>query len=635
MSGVFAYASRSSRELPLAVAQRMGATLRHQPHLRVDVAAAGPMVALGRIGLGLINPTPRPARSGDGQVQLCLSGEFYHQSAARAKLGVTGDADLALATYLRDGPEGLTAIDGAFAMIVWDARADELLVVNDRYGLYPHYYAHTSGGFVLGPEIKSVVSAPGVPRRLDRTALAQYVRFQQLLGQRTWLEAVSLLPPASLARYRVTDDQLTITRYWDWDRIALQPSVSPDEAADECGRLLQRAVDAMSGPPLRRGVYLSGGLDSRTILGLLKDRGPVTTVTYGAPECRDVVYAAELARRAGSQHRWYPLTDGRWVLDHAKLHLALTEGMHSWMHAHGLSTLADARTMIDVNLSGWDGGTILGGYLDDYEPDRAYRHAPSEPDLVQRLYDAFCRSLTWPGLREAEAHTLFSGRDGSEMPRLAFESFRDELGRTRHYSADRRADYFYVQQHVLRSTVNQIVFSRAAFEVRCPFFDYDFLSFVYSLPEPIRATPALHRAVITRRLPHLARVPHERNDRLPHESRLLRYSHALLQRGKNRIHRHLLPVFPPRPRLYADYEQYLRTDLRAWAEDILFAPRTADRGLFDQTAVRALWARHQRGDELWTIGKIAPLITIELVVRALLDEPVATQTAGPVGVTRV
>jgi asparagine synthase (glutamine-hydrolysing) len=345
---------------------------------------------------------------------------------------------------------------------------------------------------------------------------------------------------------------------------------------------------------------------------------PPVTLTFGDPRSRDVVYAAALAQRAGSRHRWFPMRDGRWVLDYADLHLALTEGMHSWMHGHGMSTLDEARRLVDVNLSGWDGGTIMGGSIDFYR-DALYRQAPSELDLAQRLFDAFCQRFTWPGLTEAEAASL-SGGGACDWSRLAFDSVREELAATRRYRFERRADYFYIEQVLRRSLINQVVFTRSAIEVRCPYFDYPFVDFMYSLPDGIRTTPALRRAVLTRRLPRLATVPHEKDDRLPHTNPLRYHAHALVQRGKSWIHRHGLPVFPPRPRLYADYEEYLRTDLRDWAEAILFDPQTRERGLFDPTAVRALWERHLGGTELWTIGKIAPLITIELVLRALLDD---------------
>jgi asparagine synthase (glutamine-hydrolysing) len=221
------------------------------------------------------------------------------------------------------------------------------VLVNDRFGLYPLYFSRIGDAFAFAPEIKGVLCAPNVARRLNQTAIAEYTRFQQLLGDKTWFEDVTLLPPASLLRYRPHDGQLTLERYWDWDAIGHQPAIDFDEAVDECIRLFQRAVDEMARPPRRVGVYLSGGLDGRTILGFLDQQAPpVTTITYGAPGCRDVVYAAELARRAGSRHHWFPLHDGRWILEQAPLHLALTR-MHSWMHAHGMSTLPGP-TLIDV-----------------------------------------------------------------------------------------------------------------------------------------------------------------------------------------------------------------------------------------------------------------------------------------------
>jgi asparagine synthase (glutamine-hydrolysing) len=413
-----------------------------------------------------------------------------------------------------------------------------------------------------------------------------------------------------------------LERYWDWDQIGSLPSITPDEAVNETTRRFQRAIDAMSAPPHRIGVYLSGGLDGRTILGFIDRPAPVTTITFGRPGCRDVVYGAELARRAGSRHHWFPLCDGRWVLEHTDLHLALTEGQHSWMHAHGISTLDAARKVIDVNLSGWDGGTIFGGYVDSYDRDAYVRALRDEQDLTTRVFDDFCQSYTWPGATNEEEEALFAGEGRCHLRGRAFDSLREEFARTIHYAPDRRIDYFYIANHVRRSTQNQIVFARSAIEVRCPFFDYGIIDFVYALPRRIHATPQFYRALLTARAPHLTLVPYEKDDRLPHSNRLVRHSHALVQKVKSRINRHIAPIFPQRPRLYADYEEYVRADLRLWAEGILFDQRTLDRGLFEPSAVRSLWERHLSGRELWTIGKVAPLVSLELVLRSLYDETV-------------
>jgi len=78
-------------------------------------------------------------------------------------------------------------------------------------------------------------------------------------------------------------------------------------------------------------------------------------------------------------------------------------------------------------------------------------------------------------------------------------------------------------------------------------------------------------------------------------------------------------LYSQRATLYADYEEYLRRDLRAWAENILFDPRTEQRGIFNMAFVRSLIARHMSGREQWTIGKIAPLITFEMMMRKYFD----------------
>ncbi|MHB1131363.1 MAG: asparagine synthase-related protein [Chloroflexota bacterium] len=623
MSGVFGLAAHEISEPALSVAERMGASLCHQPYQRLAIGRLADRVALGHVGLGILNQTAQPVVSVDNQVGLCLCGEFYHQTALRRLLVGEGalapdadDADLALQVFLRDGAEGLTRLEGAFTIAVWDKRRAELCLVNDRFGLYPHFFAHAGGCLAFAPEMKGVLCAPGVSRRLNLTAVAEYVRFQQLLGDKTWCEDILLLPPASLLRYQARADQLHLTRYWDWHEIGSQAAITFEEATEEVIRLFQRAIDLMSAPPQRVGVYLSGGLDSRTILGFGRDRVPVTTITYGAPGCRDVIYADEVARRAGSAHHWFSLVDGKWVLEHAPLHLALTDGMHSWIHAHGISTLSAARQLIDINLTGWRPSNLMHGS----PVDRPYLRQSNEVALTQHLYDAFCHRLAWPGLTEAEAAALLGGRGDARLRNLAFDSLRAEVLKTKHYPTDRRAHYFIVQQHDRRSTQNLVVCARSAFEVRCPYFDYSLADFYWSLPASLRDPPYLRRAIITKRMPHLATVPYDVDDRLPHQNPLVYHSHATFQRGKSWISRHLWPIFPSRPRLYADYENYLRTDLRAWAEGLLFDGRAQDRGLFDPHALRALWERHLGGKELWTIGKIAPLMTIEMVLRALLEE---------------
>jgi len=332
-----------------------------------------------------------------------------------------------------------------------------------------------------------------------------------------------------------------------------------------------------------------------------------------------------------SRHHVHPLMDGRWVLDHMPAHLALTEGFHSFVHMHGVSMLEEARARIDVNLTGWDGGTILRARVVEYDRDEPFRHYASEQDLERRLFDASCRDLTWPGLTDTEADRL-TASTLPDLPRLAFDSHTDHVRRTACFDPDRRADYFIAQHHLRRLTSNMVVMARAAVDVRCPYFDYGLVDLSYGLPDAVRATPVYFRALLARLAPRLTWIPYEADLRLPHPNASVRWVHALPMRVAHRLRRWGLPAGLDRPRLYADYEEYLRADLREWAAGLLFDRRTAERGLFDQRAARALWERHLSGRELWTIGKIAPLIAIEQACRYLVDDDEAREAAlGPVG----
>lgn len=131
---------------------------------------------------------------------------------------------------------------------------------------------------------------------------------------------------------------------------------------------------------------------------------------------------------------------------------------------------------------------------------------------------------------------------------------------------------------------------------------------------------SLHRAILQRETPNLALVPYEDDEMLPTSREGLRRVQGVGVRLKRRINKHVFPLFRQRSKLYADYENYLRQELRPWAEAILFDRRTEERGLFSPEYLRTLMARHVSGKEPWTLGKIAPLITLEMVFRRYFDE---------------
>lgn len=617
MSGIFGIADPKRQINLTRLIQEMAQAMAHRAWFATDhTVDHDHPVAVGRIGIGLFNRTPQPVWNADQTIALVMAGEFYHQgSRNKARLKPGADEEMALALYERKGEDFASELEGVFVIAVWDKARQQLIIANDRFGLYPLFYTLQGDSFIFAPEVKGILSYGGFRRKLDLVALAQYMRFQHLLGERTFFEDISLLPPASILYYNLMTRVCKVKPYWTFANIAHRPQVTFAEAVEEVGQLFRSAVNKLSGDQYRHGVYLSGGLDSRTIIGMIARR-PVASITYGAANCRDVYYARQIAKTVGSEHCWVDLPDGRWVKDQVDFHLELTEGFHSWIHAHGMSSLAQARQLMDINLTGWDGGTVMG-HDDSIEAPQT--KAKDKDALATRLFYLFNQEYTWPSITEAEENLLYSAPMRSKMQGLAFDSFMSELAGYLDYRPDVRGEYFYLRNHCGRLTHNFITFTRSHVEVRFPFFDYKLFDFLYSLPAHVRGHRTLYRAVIQRETPKLAYIPYAHDEFLPTTRPTHRKIHALGVKLQRRVNRHLRAVFPERPTLYADYENYLRYELRDWAESLLFAKQTEERGIFRPEALRSLMDRHLARHEVHTIGKIAPIMTFEMMMRRFFD----------------
>ncbi len=571
----------------------------------------------------LTSPAPRASGAFVGSTIVLADGPVWSAE------GTLLDRSALEQRYDRSGLAGFFDLQGEFVIAVWDPVKAECALVNDRFGLLPTYWTTTTAGLFFGPTIKPLLSAPALRPVIDRTAVSQYIRFQQLLGRRTWFEGVSILRPGSVLIWNARTGDVREDRYRSWSALHEAPAaIRLDDAVDGIVERFVRSVKRAATCP-RPGVFLSGGLDSRSILGALDGIPDVATLSYGIEGCRDVVYGREIARLAGRPHMHVPFPDGNWLIDAIPDHLALTEGQHSWIHAHGLSAVAPARAVMETVLNGWAGGTLFATGRTDgrFDRDRPYRSAVSEVHLSETMFDGFAQRFAWPGLTEAEARSLVRQTPLADANDRARASFDEELALTRNYPPAYRVDFFYLEQHDVRSIGQSLAFLRSGLDVRCPFADPELFAFLYALPPAVKWHPMLRRLVITRLAPKLARVPRDRDDRPPHASRAVQAWYTVRQRSR-RLARRIAPArFPDLPTLYADYERYLRSDLKPWAESLVFDRRTLDRGLFREDALRTLWTRHVGGQELHTIGKIAPLMTIEMVMRYLVDGQTAEEAS--------
>ena len=615
MSGLFGVVDPTHKTDVRALADQMAIEMSHRDWYHANqYINDNHTLAVGRIGIGIFNSNPQPVFDDERKIFVFMTGEIYNSEDLTADSRSISDEDLVLRLYRQKGKDFISDIKGIFLIAIVDLTTNQLLIINDRFGLYPLFYSYRAGRFVFAPEMKGILCDELFPVKIDYTALAQYVRFQQLLGSRTFFEDIVLLSPATILTYDFASGSCFTNNYWSYNDIQLNSHISINEAVEESARLISKSVKIRSNGDYRPGVYLSGGLDSRTILGLI-DYRPVASVTYGRHDCRDVIYANQIAKKTGSNHFWIDFQNGNWITENFNFHLDLTEGYHSWIHAHGISTLGIAKGAMDVNLTGFGGGTVMGKHF--IEP-KLYA-AVDDFALTTYLFYKFNQKYTWPSINEAEENMLYSTPVGNKLRGIAYESFCEELKPFLSYRPDIKSELFYLSNHERRLIINYITFTRSHLEVRIPFYDYDLIDFMYSLPADYRMDQRMFRPVMQKIIPELSYIPYERDELLPTTNTLIRSGHAALVKFKRRFNRHIYKIFPEYFTLYADYENYLRQELRNWAEDILFDNITASRELFNPIYLKSLMNRHLSGMEEATIGKIAPLITYEMMLRRFYD----------------
>lgn len=617
MSGIFGIIDALNRNDLNPLVDKLAGLLRHQDwHITQSHVSAEQHWALGRHTIGILNKAAQPVWNASHTVALVMAGELYDRKQSGEAVDNLPDEAYLLEAYERLGDDFASHFNGAFSIAIFDTRRSRLLLTNDRFGLYPTYIALTQNRFLFAPEVKGVLADTTVSRALRDDALAEYMRFQRLLGSKTFFKGVSALPPASVLTYVQGEGNYQLHAYWDMSQVPLLPENIPfEEAVEEGARLYRKAVTKMAMDCERTGVFLSGGLDGRGILGMLAcDRDDIHTFTFGQPGCRDEFYARKIARAAGSIHHYYPYENGLWISELAGMHLELTEGFHPWLHMHGINMLPLVRQHVDVNLSGL--GDLLWSQPNFVPPQLA--HATDDIAFNALFYELYNQKYTWPGITYAEERYLFREDMYARLDGLAFDSFINELEPYRSLPYPQRAAAFNLTNHFTRFLLYAAIFGRAYVEYRFPYFDLDLMQFCYGLPYGLDYDRKLQEAIIARQMPRLARVPYDANE-LPVTNGSSRTLAALLQKAKNGINKYVAPVFKPHFTLYADYEGWLRTDLRPWAEGILFDERTLQRGIFNPAALRSLMDRHLSHRQDGTVGKIAPLITFEMMLRRFVD----------------
>ena len=490
-----------------------------------------PGLALGMRRLAIIDLAggDQPIFNEDSSVAVVFNGEIYNFRELRVELERHGhrfatrcDTEVLVHGYEQWGDDMLDRLAGMFALALWDENRRRLLVARDRFGKKPVYYSRSRGEVVFGSEIKALLAA-GVPADVDDAALQEYLSLRYVPAPRTLFRSVQQLPPGH--KMVITDDAFEVERWW---RLRYDPkaAIPLAQAAEEVEDLMRTAVERRLVSDVPLGCFLSGGLDSSTVLSFMSELmdEPVRTFSIGFDEgwASDELPAARSTAQAfGARHHETRLGPDEFLrlMPTAVWHRDEPLAEPSEIPLLALSRMA--REHVTVVLSGEGGDELFGGYPKyrvDALLDRAGR--PARAVVGEHRLHALAGWHRLPRRARMAVGALATAAPGERWPawfgadRLAelssnglrpLDSLLAEID-TGLDSLDRMlaldVESYLVDNLLVRGDKMTMA---ASIEGRMPLLDHDLAEYAARLPAELKASPfntkIVIREIARRRLP--------------------------------------------------------------------------------------------------------------------------------------
>ena len=575
--GFTAPAGWTDEEADAALLKMRDALQYHEKHI------AGPCLSFPGIRGSCVPTNPQQEQvSSTADLTVWMDGECWigdestHIPDAEA---ASGPALLHALFQAGDPLSALATLDGIYAAAVYDARTRKVHLVSDRYGLRQLCWTRRGDALAWATESKALLHLPGFSPVLDRLSLEAFLGIGYLMGNRTWLENVERLAPATCLTWDLRDRTIQERRYWDWSRVS--PDIgkaSPRELAEELSRRFVRAVKRRCGPGERVGLTLSGGLDSRAILAAMPQRQePVPALTFGSEGSSEVRFAAMAAARKGARHHTFEIGPGNWFLPRIGGVWA-TDGQLDLYHMHGVEYpgLGD---LFETALSGAGGDGIVGGghlfeeaCFSDYARNVLYLDPERSPGLAAVLEEEFSHA--------GSAHV------------------------------------FYITHRMRCFTLHGLRLAIArGVDYRLPFLDNQFQELLFALPTALKRNNRLYRTML------LTTFPDYFND-IPWQATGLPLTWpmwAVRTRAKLRgLRRRLGFRGQGRRTGLFDYPGWIRRDpARSTFSELLSNPGALYRSYISRKEVTATLEEHLNGSD--RSGQLCRYLTLELWLQQVFE----------------
>jgi asparagine synthase (glutamine-hydrolysing) len=543
MCGIAGYlTSRFYPDLAGALREMARAIVHRGPDddgfLEVGTRGGSERVGLAHRRLSIIDLSTgkQPISNEDGTVTIVFNGEIYNFPGLRAELISRGhvfrtqsDTETIVHAYEQWGPECVMRFRGMFAFALWDANKERLFIARDRYGKKPLFLYERDGLLLFGSEIKAILSFPGVVARVDSASLPEYLQYRYVPGPATLFAGVRKLLPGSYLMWEA--GRTTETRYFLPTDGALRPEVS--EPADAVGIFLEKLEESVrirmiSDVPF--GAFLSGGIDSSAVVGLMARNSslPIKTfsVGFGESAYNELAYAKVVADMFRTDHHELMVSQSQ-IMDHLPALVRFRDAPVAEPSDIPIYLLSvEARKTVKMVLTGEGSDEFLGGYPKHvYERYAgAYRALPgwlrrqlAEP-LARRLPYGFRRVKTLVAnlslddraerlVRWFGALTTAELRELCVLPEAGIKAWQPQFCTARGNSALRDILFFdqtsWLPDNLLERGDRMTM--AASLEARMPFMDHELAGYMSGLPDEWRVkghnTKRILREAMRRLLP--------------------------------------------------------------------------------------------------------------------------------------
>ncbi|MBS0534401.1 MAG: asparagine synthase (glutamine-hydrolyzing) [Proteobacteria bacterium] len=603
-------------------AQAMGDAMAHRgpdDHGVWSDPETGTALCHRRLAIVDLSPAGhQPMHSGSGRYVITYNGEIYNFQDLRAELeakGVTfrghSDTEVMLEAFTAYGIEAaVKRLIGMFAIGLWDRQTRTLTLIRDRLGIKPLYWAKFGSLFMFGSELKAMHALPGWQPRIDRRAVASYLRHDYVPAPHTIFENVFKLEPGSILTLPAGGEP-TVQRFWDAREVARNGIANPiagsdAELTDKLEALLKDAVQRRMVADVPVGAFLSGGVDSSAVVALMQSANPGRVKTFSIgfdiPEYNEAPHAAAVARHLNTEHTELTVTSEEAMDVIPRLPHMFDEPFADSSQIPTFLVSALTRQHVTVSLSGDGGDELFAGYNRYQLALKMWRGLSLMPVPARRAMAASIKAVSpdrWSQMLSPLPAQLRPKAVGDKLHKLA-----DVLIQPDNTAIYRRLVTHWEPPSIMPAAdeYDTVLSDRSLSSEMPEFLDQmQFLDLVTYLPDDIltKVDRASMAVALEARVPLIDHRVVELAWRLPHHVKVRNGVSKWLLRQV--LYRHVPKELIERPKMGFGIPigEWLRGPLRDWAEALLDERRLIEAGFLDAARVRQVWQEHLSGQRNW------------------------------------